>query len=78
MISVKEGLREDITGAKITVSSVADQAVRVVLSVNSDRELVAEYGFENSVGSGKTVGSKTTLAAKSAKEGRKDGDYSLV
>lgn len=54
----------------VTVIAAArdNQAVtaQAVLSVNADRELVAEYGFENSIGTGKTVGSKTTLAAKSA------------
>ena len=170
VISVKEGLKEDITGAKITVSSMADPSVQAVctvnvrmnhvaevirsdtitvtpskadvkpgetlqmkadvkpanakdtkviwsikesdrdkasvteqglvtidavetttvtviatardnqavtaqadLTVNADRELVAEYDFENSIGSGKTVGSKTTLAANSSEASYTEG-----
>jgi len=46
---------------------------QAVLSVNADRELVAEYGFEDSIGSGKTVGSKTTMPAKSAKASYTEG-----
>jgi uncharacterized protein YjdB len=54
----------------ITVVATArdNQAVKkeIVLTVNADRQLVAEYSFEGNIGTGKTVGSKTTAAAKSA------------
>lgn len=46
---------------------------QAVLSVDADREPVAEYGFENSIGTGKTVGSKTTLPAKSAEASYTEG-----
>lgn len=46
---------------------------KAVIAVNADRELVAEYGFENTLGTGKTVGSKTTGQAKSDKAAYTEG-----
>lgn len=58
-----------ITATTVTVIATARDDKRVtkevVITVNPDRQTVAEYSFDGTIGSGKTVGSKTTAAPKS-------------